>query len=502
MRMAIQSDTLADMAAAVRGLTHENKPLTPAEMAEAVSSHRLGVPVSAGVSHDHMANGKWVRPEGWPDLDALKATIPDGETCVYLTYVLDLVDRPYVGLYATGAAWYAERGHVEGGQFVADESTSVKSGSYYRAMLDPSDGAVQLWRMRSSGNVTRIGFAANSGTNAQNYAILAQPCAERAGRLPHLTSMAGLTSTSGNPIATSAYNSVSFVTALLERDSLDIGGVVTTLAAAYRYAWSLRELDTSGWGTTGWHVTNLSYAFSSAPSLEVLDTTGWDTSNWAVTTMAAMFSASIGLQRILGIGDWDTSNWAVTTMASMFSTCHSLRELDIGRWDTSNWAVTSMSAMFLYCTCLESLDLSGWDTSGWRLTGTNTTIFQCCRSMRELDISGWDTSDWTLGTEASTFAGMTALEKCSVVDFGRSSGGANFPTDSVLLREFGGRKDVYATVNMRNLIMLTHESLVDIIDNLPNVSSTASLQIGNGNLLKLTAEERAVATAKGWSVVA
>ena len=48
---------------------------------------------------------------------------------------------------------------------------------------------------------------------------------------------------------------------------------------------------------------------------------------------------------------------------------------------------------------------------------------------------------------------------------------------------------------------LTHESLLNIISGLVNVTSTQTLTLGATNLAKLTGEEKKIATDKGWTLV-
>lgn len=53
--------------------------------------------------------------------------------------------------------------------------------------------------------------------------------------------------------------------------------------------------------------------------------------------------------------------------------------------------------------------------------------------------------------------------------------------------------------------LLTHESLMNVINNLYDIKSigikTLTIDIGEANLAKLTAEEIAIATNKGWNII-
>lgn len=82
---------------------------------------------------------------------------------------------------------------------------------------------------------------------------------------------------------------------------------------------------------------------------------------------------------------------------------------------------------------------------------------------------------------------------------------------------FGGLKDLgknfdttksdnwfYYNFNLSSSSKLTYESLMNVINNLYDIKSkgcnTQQLMLGSTNLAKLTAEEIAIATEKGWSV--
>ena len=494
MRLAIQSDTLAGMADAVRGLTRDDVPLTPPEMAAAIGACQLGIPFYHG---DHVVNGRWVRPEGWPDLDALKAQIPEGESCVYLTYVLSRApDQAWVGMYANGGAWVAERGHVEGGAFVADESTSHSSKQYHRQMLDPADGDVQLWRMRSTAKIVQFGLASTTGTNAQNFATMSQPCVEKAGKLPYATNL----STGMAAFNTATYSAITQTTYHLERDSMDYGGVVTTCANMFYCSFSLQEIDMSGWETADWRPTSLAHMFNSCYSLRSLDLSGWDTSGWSTTAINSMFNSCFALTR-LDMHGLDVSGWRPTTLDSLFANCRSLQHLDMTGWDTSDWPVNIVSNVFSGCWSLPHLDLSVWDTTYWPVAGSASAFIYNCYALQDVVLP--DTSGWSPTTTRYLFEGCGMLQTCPQIDFNEASTCTYFgvPGSGFILRDYGGRKRINITHNYRNCVLLTHESLINILEALPVVSSAKSLQLGPTNLLKLTEEEKAIATAKGWSVV-
>lgn len=267
-RYAIDGETMTGIADAVRGMRHEKKLMTPAQIEAKIRASRLGVPIVVS-THVNPDTGEWERPQDWPDLNALAATVADDEDCVYLTY--DLSKTPgygWIGLRCTNttsdAKYTVERGHVAGGAFVADEATEVTNDGYFRAALDVANGNIQLWRVRSDGKITTFGFTPNTGTTAQNYQNNHQPCVEMAGKLPYLTSLASNISTN--------YSYRCMGTVWLERMAVVAGtrGKVTTLASCFNACYSLQSLDLSGWNTSGWAVTDTRSMFAACNNLATL----------------------------------------------------------------------------------------------------------------------------------------------------------------------------------------------------------------------------------------
>ena len=132
----------------------------------------------------------------------------------------------------------------------------------------------------------------------------------------------------------------------------------------------------------------------------------------------------------------DTSS--VTSMYNMFSYCRSLTS--VPSFDTSK--VTNMSQMFYYCSSLTSVP--SFDTS--KVTDM-LNMFRSCSSLTEIHMTGMKVS---FDISAST--------------------------------------------------KFTESALVEILNNLASVTSTQTLTMGATNLAKLTDDEKAIATGKGWTL--
>ena len=143
-----------------------------------------------------------------------------------------------------------------------------------------------------------------------------------------------------------------------------------------------------------------------------------------------------GCKNITTIPLIDTSN--VTRMGGMFQSCNNL--ITIPKLNTSN--VTNMGDMF--CNCFKLKIVPALDMS--KVTYCDR-MFSECSELEEIHITGMK------------------------VSFSISSSNK-----------------------------LTESALVEILNNLATVTSTQTLRMGSTNLAKLTDEEKAIATNKGWTL--
>ena len=212
----------------------------------------------------------------------------------------------------------------------------------------------------------------------------------------------------------------------------------------------------------------MSYMFYDCKSLIELDVSNFNTSN--VKNMTYMFAYCYDLTS-LDVSNFNTSN--VISMSNMFYNCKSLTTLDVSNFNTSK--ATNVNNMFYACEKLTKIiGLNNWDIS--KITNMTST-FNGCKTLIELDVSNWDISKIT----ASYYLGNTFDNCTSLVDF--------YPP-----------KNISTNMSVEKSTALSHDSLMRIINNLITVASTKTLTLGATNLAKLTDEEKAIATGKGWTV--
>ena len=144
---------------------------------------------------------------------------------------------------------------------------------------------------------------------------------------------------------------------------------------------------------------------------------------------------------LLSLSYVNTTN--VTNMSTMFYGCNSITDLDVSSFDTTN--VKNMSAMFRNCSALTSLDVSSFDTSNV----TNMSyMFSGCISITDLEQP----------------------------------------------------QNLKITHSISSMTLLPAQEIIQWLNALPTVTDSPTITIGTSLSFKLTAEEIAIATNKGWVV--
>ena len=215
-----------------------------------------------------------------------------------------------------------------------------------------------------------------------------------------------------------------------------------------KYLASIPLLDTS-------KVTDMSNMFQACKSLASIPLL--DTSK--VQVMNKMF---IGCSSLDSIPQLDTHS--VTNMSMMFNSCKSLTS--IPQLNTSN--VTNMSRMFVGSENLASIPQL--DTSS--VTTMNQMFLSCLAltSIPRLNTSNVTNTD-------------SMLYQC------------------IALTDFGGLTGLKTNLDLSSCTKLTHDSLMNVINEAADVTaSPKTLTLGADNLAKLTDEEKAIATNKGWTL--
>ena len=239
---------------------------------------------------------------------------------------------------------------------------------------------------------------------------------------------------------------------------------------------SIPQLDTS-------NVTKMQQIFNGCSSLSSIPQL--DTSK--VIDMQYMFA---DCSRLSSIPQLDTSN--VNNMSRMFTGCSSLSS--IPQLDTSK--VTSISGMFYNCSRLSSIPQL--DTSN---VTTMYETFSGCEHLIAVPL--FDTSKVTnmssMFYRCSSLSSVPRLNAVSLTSASNMFGATYSPLNK--FTDFGGLTGLKIDLVLSPCPTLTHDSLLNVINEAADVTaSPKTLTLGATNLAKLTDEEKAIATNKGWTL--
>lgn len=306
---------------------------------------------------------------------------------------------------------------------------------------------------------------------------------------------------------------------------------LTSMLQLFYYCQNVLQLDVAHFNTS--QVTNMKELFNRVRKVQKLDLSKWDTSK--VTNMESMFFYMEKLSE-LDISNFNTSN--VTAMNGMFSYLSSLPNLDLTHFDTSK--VTSMSSMFA-SSKMASVNTNGWNTSNVtrmdymfssvsfapQVSSFDTSkvtnmssMFYAQRAAKTLDLSNFDFSNVT---SMDNFLHMSYIDDLYLGDSSAEKlDGASraFPTslkNLVFFKNYGKGFKTKSNNQFKYKLDFSassfpREQLLDLFDRLYDLNLTYDVANGgtlytqqidiNGSQISLlTAEEIAIATNKGWTVL-
>ena len=191
-------------------------------------------------------------------------------------------------------------------------------------------------------------------------------------------------------------------------------------------------------------------------------------------------------------------------MWAMFRECSKLETIPL--LDTSN--VTNMGSMFSNCRSLKTIPQFNMSNVGYI-----DNMFSGCYSLET--IPDLDTSN--VVNMSQTFSTCRIIKTIPLLKASKVKDISNIFSNCYELTDFGGFENLgqaylttqnsnyyYYTLSLSSCSKLTHDSLMNVINNLYDIKTKGCnvqrLVLGSTNLAKLTAEEIAIATNKGWTV--
>lgn len=180
----------------------------------------------------------------------------------------------------------------------------------------------------------------------------------------------------------------------------------------------------------------------------------------------------------------DTEN--VIDMRYMFTTCNRLTSIPL--LNTSN--VKNMEAMFYSCSSLITIPLL--NTSS--VTDMGSMLGYCSKlsSLPLLNTSNVTNME-RMFYGCSSLTSIPALDVSKVISFNNCFISCS-SLKSILMTGMKANFDISASTKFEE------SDLVTILNNLATVTTTKTLKMGATNLAKLTDEDKAIATNKGWTL--
>lgn len=181
-----------------------------------------------------------------------------------------------------------------------------------------------------------------------------------------------------------------------------------------------------------------------------------------VTNMNYLFN---NCSKLTTIPQLETSN--VTAMNYMFGSCGELTDVPL----LNTKSVRSMTSMFTGCNN-KLITVPAFNTSS--VTNMQSMFYQCSKLKVVPAFSVGNVTNMS-----SMFTGCTALEE---------------------IHMYGMKISFTISSASSSATKFTREALVEILNNLATVTASRTLTMGSTNLAKLTDEDKAIATAKGWTL--
>ena len=178
---------------------------------------------------------------------------------------------------------------------------------------------------------------------------------------------------------------------------------------------------------------------------------------------------------------------SATNLDYMFSECRSLTS--IPSYDTSN--NRSMAFMFFNCwglTEIPYMNTSNVENMYYTFTQTNITTIPAIDTSNVIDFN-------------CCFGWCNYLESLPLLDCTNAVDTYSIVIGCGSLKHLEGFANLHTSLGLSECPQLTHESLMNVINNLSTVTDYTELFLGYDNYSKLTEDEIAIVINKGWTVI-
>lgn len=190
-----------------------------------------------------------------------------------------------------------------------------------------------------------------------------------------------------------------------------------------------------------------------------------------------------------------------SNFASMMQNCTSIKSIQNLFATETTKSNVNISNCFQYCTSLTF----GSDMLGSLVEKASniTGLFAGCTNLKSATAA--TIGEWTINAKSTStmFYNCSSLVQIPCLDMTKvtiSTSSMFTGCTSLQLLYKGGLKNLSTSTDLSSCTALTHDSLVDLLNVIATVNTSRTLTLGSTNLAKLTDEEKAIATGKGWTL--
>lgn len=158
--------------------------------------------------------------------------------------------------------------------------------------------------------------------------------------------------------------------------------------------------------------------------------------------------------------------------------------------------------MFSLCGALESIPEGTKFPAVTHIGSSNTYrgMFYGCGNLKTIPLDMFDGA--VISDASNAFNGCSSLVSVGKITLDSNT---NSVTNMFLgcssLENLGGLTNLKSSLSLKSCSLLTHDSLMNVINEAADVTaSPKTLTLGETNLAKLTDEDKAIATNKGWTL--
>lgn len=224
-------------------------------------------------------------------------------------------------------------------------------------------------------------------------------------------------------------------------------------------------------------------------------------SGYGIGTVSCVLNAPIDLKFF-----WDLNSISSTGNAMMhYFNCDKLKSIEIDFGDT--YRSNTILVSFINSKNVEHIKFNSTKGGGYKIGCGSVedayAMFSNCVSLKTIPDLDTSNIEWM----SSMFSSCASLTSIPLLDCGKVTSANNMLYGCKSLTDLGGFKDLKVSITygfLEDSPNLTTESLMNVINNLYDLTANGlsgeTLKFGTTNLNKLTSDQIAVATNKGWTL--